>query len=131
MITINIRSLKYWSCCAKKKTHDFNEFLEMPGCTQDKHRWFKPVDELTQEKPCRLYDSRVLVPGYVDMRAVDRSVCTRVLVSGNSIRLLLIYARPSPPPVLHFPYPFFPRASLVFFFFFFTCFVSFIFMYVF
>ena len=36
--------MKYWSCCSKKKTHDFDEFLAMPGCTNGVHRWFKPKE---------------------------------------------------------------------------------------
>ena len=35
---------KFWSCCEKKKTHDFDEFLAMAGCVVGKHRWFKPKE---------------------------------------------------------------------------------------
>lgn len=45
--------MKYWSCCDRKKTHDFDEFLAMPGCTEGKHRWFKPKEEQLKAKQCR------------------------------------------------------------------------------
>jgi len=32
--------MKYWSCC-KKKTSDFNAFMEQAGCVLGKHRWIK------------------------------------------------------------------------------------------
>lgn len=31
-------SYKYWSCCPKKKTYEFDAFLEMPGCETSKWR---------------------------------------------------------------------------------------------
>lgn len=30
--------LKFWSCC-KKRTSDFNEFLNQVGCERGKHLW--------------------------------------------------------------------------------------------
>eukprot|EP00730_Choanoeca_flexa_P012995 TRINITY_DN4857_c0_g1_i1.p1 TRINITY_DN4857_c0_g1~~TRINITY_DN4857_c0_g1_i1.p1 ORF type:complete len:311 (+),score=49.89 TRINITY_DN4857_c0_g1_i1:87-1019(+) len=44
---------KYWSCCPKKKTYEFDEFLDFKGCTVGKHRWFKPPEELAKAKKCR------------------------------------------------------------------------------
>lgn len=47
--------MKYWSCCSKKKTHDFDEFLSMPGCsTVEGHRWFKPRDADIKAHKCRV-----------------------------------------------------------------------------
>ncbi|KAL0371603.1 UNVERIFIED_CONTAM: Cysteine and histidine-rich domain-containing protein RAR1 [Sesamum calycinum] len=34
--------MKEWSCC-KKRSHDFNLFLEIPGCKTGKHTTEKPV----------------------------------------------------------------------------------------
>lgn len=46
--------MKYWSCCDRKKTHDFDEFLSMPGCsTTTGHRWFKPKADTVQTQKCR------------------------------------------------------------------------------
>lgn len=44
--------MKYWSCC-KKKTSDFNVFLEQVGCTQGDHCWL--TETKTQgQTDCRL-----------------------------------------------------------------------------
>eukprot|EP00039_Didymoeca_costata_P002065 m.57335 g.57335 ORF g.57335 m.57335 type:complete len:305 (+) comp11099_c0_seq2:59-973(+) len=44
---------KYWSCC-KKKTTEFDEFLDQPGCEDViGHQWFKPDN--AEQKKCR-YD---------------------------------------------------------------------------
>eukprot|EP00045_Choanoeca_perplexa_P007193 m.63592 g.63592 ORF g.63592 m.63592 type:complete len:308 (+) comp13973_c0_seq1:1062-1985(+) len=44
---------KYWSCCPKKKTFEFDEFLDFKGCTVGKHRWVKPLEEQAKAKKCR------------------------------------------------------------------------------
>jgi cysteine/histidine-rich domain-containing protein 1 len=40
---------KGWSCCTKKST-DFSEFLNIPGCTKSEHSNVKPVEPV-KEKP--------------------------------------------------------------------------------
>lgn len=42
-------ALKGWSCCNKKST-DFTQFLNIPGCTRAKHSNEKPPEP---EKPAR------------------------------------------------------------------------------
>ena len=45
---------KSWSCCSKKST-DFTEFLNFPGCTKGKHSNVKPVvPEKKKEKPLEI-----------------------------------------------------------------------------
>lgn len=43
--------LKYWSCCPKKKTHLFDEFLARPGCTEGNHLFIQPKE--TTAVTCR------------------------------------------------------------------------------
>lgn len=45
--------MKYWSCCDKVRTHDFDEFLGFPGCTTATHRWVRPKEETATMKECR------------------------------------------------------------------------------
>ncbi|CAO3610174.1 unnamed protein product [Cunninghamella blakesleeana] len=40
--------LKGWSCC-KKRVSDFDEFLQIPGCTYGKHSNEKPVEPVKQQ----------------------------------------------------------------------------------
>ena len=45
---------KYWSCCDGKKTLDFDEFLNLPGCkTAEKCLWFEEEVSTEIEKPVR------------------------------------------------------------------------------
>ncbi|XP_071504028.1 cysteine and histidine-rich domain-containing protein 1-like [Diadema antillarum] len=41
-------ALKGWSCC-KKRTTDFTEFLNIPGCSKSNHNPVKPVEEPKKE----------------------------------------------------------------------------------
>lgn len=41
---------KYWSCCTKKTT-DFTEFLNTPGCTKGEHNPVKPPEPVKQPPP--------------------------------------------------------------------------------
>jgi len=36
--------LKYWSCCQKKKTTDFDVFMKQEGCQTGSHVWVKPKE---------------------------------------------------------------------------------------
>eukprot|EP00051_Salpingoeca_urceolata_P024629 m.434967 g.434967 ORF g.434967 m.434967 type:complete len:316 (-) comp20254_c3_seq4:76-1023(-) len=45
--------MKFWSCCQKKKTHDFDEFLGLAGCTEGECLWEKPTEQQLEIKPCR------------------------------------------------------------------------------
>lgn len=47
--------MKYWTCC-KRKTTDFDAFLEQEGCTQGTHLWVKPKvneSDVDRSKTCR------------------------------------------------------------------------------
>lgn len=45
---------KYWSCCDKRKTFDFEEFLAFAGCQQcDTCKWFKDEGDVAEKKQCR------------------------------------------------------------------------------
>ncbi len=45
---------KYWSCCDKRRTIDFDSFLAYTGCQEEeKCKWFKDPDEVELRKPCR------------------------------------------------------------------------------
>ncbi|XP_049804118.1 cysteine and histidine-rich domain-containing protein morgana [Schistocerca nitens] len=46
--------LKYWSCC-KRRTTDFNTFLEQEGCTTGSHAWTKAQKSNNKKVKCR-YD---------------------------------------------------------------------------
>jgi hypothetical protein len=47
-------SYKYWSCCDKKKSLDFDEFLNLPGCkTAERCMWFDEESDEAVEKPVR------------------------------------------------------------------------------
>ncbi|ESO84272.1 hypothetical protein LOTGIDRAFT_155607 [Lottia gigantea] len=43
-------ALKGWSCCKKRST-DFTEFLNIPGCTKGKHSNEKPPEPVAPHKP--------------------------------------------------------------------------------
>ena len=46
-ISYLIYSMKYWSCC-RRKTTEFDNFLDQAGCETGKHLWIKPeVTSLT------------------------------------------------------------------------------------
>eukprot|EP00037_Helgoeca_nana_P032712 m.415041 g.415041 ORF g.415041 m.415041 type:complete len:293 (-) comp29513_c0_seq1:123-1001(-) len=46
---------KYWSCCDKKKSLDFDEFLNLPGCkTAERCMWFDEESDEAVEKPVRM-----------------------------------------------------------------------------
>lgn len=47
--------MKYWTCC-KRKTTDFDAFLEQEGCTKGSHLWIKPKvkeSDIDRSKACR------------------------------------------------------------------------------
>jgi hypothetical protein len=47
-------SFKYWSCCDGKKTLDFEEFLNLPGCkTEERCLWFDEEVKGEVDKPVR------------------------------------------------------------------------------
>ncbi|XP_038079012.1 cysteine and histidine-rich domain-containing protein 1-like [Patiria miniata] len=46
--------MKYWSCC-RRKTTDFNNFLEQEGCTEGSHVWIVKEDDTKKLVDCR-YD---------------------------------------------------------------------------
>lgn len=46
---------KYWSCCDSKKTLEFDEFLNFPGCDKAQScQWFEDSAETKAEKPVRM-----------------------------------------------------------------------------
>ncbi|XP_022082146.1 cysteine and histidine-rich domain-containing protein 1-like isoform X2 [Acanthaster planci] len=46
--------MKYWSCC-KRKTSDFNNFLDQEGCTEGSHVWVVKEEDSKKLVDCR-YD---------------------------------------------------------------------------
>ena len=82
---------KYWSCCKKKKTTEFSEFLTFTGCTQGKCIF---TDDPTKKKKalCR-YDffqqgPNVTVSIYA--KKVDPSQC-EFKISANRLKLSILF----------------------------------------
>eukprot|EP00056_Hartaetosiga_gracilis_P015332 m.241597 g.241597 ORF g.241597 m.241597 type:complete len:310 (-) comp23802_c0_seq1:100-1029(-) len=81
---------KYWSCCPKKKTIDFDEFLEMKGCATGTHRWVKPAE--AKVKKCR-YDwfqseDKIMLTVYA--KCVDPEKLS-VKANSDSLTIDLVY----------------------------------------
>ncbi|EGD73171.1 hypothetical protein PTSG_04884 [Salpingoeca rosetta] len=81
---------KYWSCCPKKKTYEFDEFLEFKGCTTGKHCWVKP--KTAQVRKCRhdwfQSDDRVSVSIYA--KCIDPEKCS-VKANSDSLTVDIVY----------------------------------------
>uniref|UniRef100_A0A0K8TLR9 Putative zn2+-binding protein melusin/rar1 n=1 Tax=Tabanus bromius TaxID=304241 RepID=A0A0K8TLR9_TABBR len=82
--------MKFWSCCTKRTT-DFNTFMNQPGCTFGKHKWFD--DKNKKDVECR-YDwhqtgSTVVVAVYAKMYHYEKSY-----VKVNPIRLQVMLVFP-------------------------------------
>ncbi|XP_013421490.1 cysteine and histidine-rich domain-containing protein 1 isoform X2 [Lingula anatina] len=76
--------LKYWSCC-RRKTTEFDNFLEQEGCARGSHNWFKKEDS-AQKVVCR-YDwhqtpSAVSVAVYSKVPVPEKS-----FVQANAVKL--------------------------------------------
>eukprot|EP00053_Salpingoeca_punica_P006032 m.57997 g.57997 ORF g.57997 m.57997 type:complete len:305 (+) comp13504_c0_seq2:111-1025(+) len=84
--------MKYWSCCQKKKTHDFDEFLAMVGCTEGKHRWIRPKEDSAKAAQCR-YDwfqsgSHVVLTVFAKLINPERS---SIKANKDSITISLLF----------------------------------------
>ncbi|EDQ91650.1 uncharacterized protein MONBRDRAFT_31101 [Monosiga brevicollis MX1] len=85
---------KYWSCCPKKKTYEFDEFLDFKGCTVGKHRWFKPAEESAKAKQCRYdwFQSDTHVVLTVFAKCIEPSR-TSVKANADSITIDIVYSK--------------------------------------
>lgn len=84
--------MKYWSCCSKKKTHDFEEFLSFPGCVVEKHRWIKPLSDELKAKTCR-YDW-IQTPTHISISIFAKNIDpdrTTVKVNEDTISMSITY----------------------------------------
>uniref|UniRef100_A0A023GLT0 Putative cysteine and histidine-rich domain-containing protein 1 n=1 Tax=Amblyomma triste TaxID=251400 RepID=A0A023GLT0_AMBTT len=78
--------MKYWTCC-QRKTSDFANFLEQPGCTSGSHTWIKKKTAETQAS-CR-YDwyqtgNTVVISVFTKLPIPDESY-----VEANPVKLHL------------------------------------------
>ncbi|KAK2153120.1 hypothetical protein LSH36_306g01046 [Paralvinella palmiformis] len=82
--------MKYWSCC-KRKTSDFNSFLNQEGCTTGKHLWYKKESE-ESKVVCRVdwhqTASFVTVSIFSKLTQPDKSW---VEANGVSLRVKLVF----------------------------------------
>lgn len=66
--------LKGWTCC-KKRTTDFSEFLDMPGCTRGYHTVVEPPKPV-KEKPKPLAEGEVIEVSAPPAAVKKRTVCS-------------------------------------------------------
>eukprot|EP00271_Cylindrocystis_brebissonii_P015244 TRINITY_DN3752_c0_g1_i1.p1 TRINITY_DN3752_c0_g1~~TRINITY_DN3752_c0_g1_i1.p1 ORF type:complete len:240 (+),score=30.35 TRINITY_DN3752_c0_g1_i1:252-971(+) len=68
---------KEWSCC-KKRSHDFGDFMSLPGCTQGKHSKEKPVTKAAPSPNERKPAGPTLLPSSGDATFdASRAACPR------------------------------------------------------
>jgi hypothetical protein len=87
---------KYWSCCDKRKTIDFDEFLAYKGCSSsDACKWFKDAEEGVEEKkPCRYDWYETAGDVVVEVLAkVPTPEKTSIKVNGDTLLVETVYER--------------------------------------
>ncbi|GAU89992.1 hypothetical protein RvY_02476 [Ramazzottius varieornatus] len=77
--------MKYWSCC-QRKTSEFDQFMNQPGCEQGTHVWKKSDEEMKSVSACRTdwfqTGSHVSVNYYAKNSVPEKSV-----VEANPVKL--------------------------------------------
>eukprot|EP00041_Stephanoeca_diplocostata_P011033 m.179189 g.179189 ORF g.179189 m.179189 type:complete len:298 (-) comp18386_c0_seq2:664-1557(-) len=88
---------KYWSCCDKRKTFDFEEFLAFPGCEQtDSCKWFKDETDVVEQKQCRF--DWFQTPGDVVVSIFAKCIDpdqTTIQANANTLKVKFVYERTS------------------------------------
>eukprot|EP00048_Salpingoeca_helianthica_P003679 m.69538 g.69538 ORF g.69538 m.69538 type:complete len:301 (+) comp12839_c0_seq2:1023-1925(+) len=84
--------MKYWSCCEKTRTHDFDEFMSIAGCARGLHRWWRPEEEATKLKECRYdwFQSETHVVITIFAKCIDPEHTT-VTANSDALSVSLLY----------------------------------------
>eukprot|EP00043_Microstomoeca_roanoka_P029136 m.20953 g.20953 ORF g.20953 m.20953 type:complete len:346 (-) comp8994_c0_seq1:165-1202(-) len=81
---------KYWSCCPKKKTYEFDEFLEFKGCSTGKHCWVKPKQAKVQKCRYDWFQSPEHVSLTIYAKCIDPEQCS-VKANTDSLTVNIVY----------------------------------------
>ncbi|KAG0556904.1 hypothetical protein KC19_11G087600 [Ceratodon purpureus] len=88
---------KEWSCC-KQRSHDFSDFLSLPGCTKGKHSCEKPVAKAAPRpnaKPVQM--AKTGIPAQ-DFAACGRCRQGFFCSEHGALKPTAVTAKPSPSP---------------------------------